>query len=288
MNRAGGTVRRPATTVTPIGRARTDGYNGVASSDRVKGLATMISLWAVVRESDVEAYASTLVLPPYLSHLHLEPFSFRAQATNRDGHEPLELSYRGEGRLEHYRLLPEDHALGLVCAVCPGINTSRIHLPRDDARWHWTAGPHDEPQMRIYFAPTARTLPEMPASHPADDAYVSVSRGHVFLGRRVVEAYTAAWLARLGIESEPPCCQFDTPGGGVDFSAGQVGGQLLLSDRVTAEDLVRFAGLEPALADVRDFVVLDLDEADENPAGPGDEGVYLALRRHEAAGKPAR
>jgi len=227
------------------------------------------------------------VLPPYLSHLRLEPFSFRDQATNRDGHEPLRLTYRGEGRLEYYRLAPEDHALPLVSAVCPKINTSRIHLPRDDARWHWTVGPDEEPRMRIYFSPTAQTLPEVPAAHPAEAAYVSVSRGHVFLGRPTVEAYVAAWVVRLEIEGESPRCEFDTPGGGVEFAGEHVGGQLLLSDRVTAEDLIRFVGLDPALHEVRDFAALDLDEADETLSGPGDEGVYLGLRHRDRWGRPA-
>jgi len=240
----------------------------------------MISLWAVVKEPDVEAYAATLVLPPYLSHLHLEPFSFCAQATNRDGHEPLELSYRGEGRLEHYRLLPEDHALALVGAVCAGINTSRIHLPRDDARWHWTAGPDDEPQMRIYFAPTAQTLPEMPTAHPADDAYVSVSRGHVFIGRRVVRSYLETWLARLGLEGESITCDFDPPGGGVEFTGEHVGGELLLADETATRDLVRFAGLQPALDEVREFARLDLDDAAGDLCERSDEGVTLRLSRN--------
>jgi len=230
----------------------------------------MISLWAVVKEPDVEAYASTLVLPPYLSHLYLEPFSFRAQATNRDGHESLELSYRGEGRLEHYRLLPEDHALALVGAVCAGINTSRIHLPRDDARWHWTAGPEDEPRMRIYFAPTAQTLPEMPAAHPAEDAYVSVSRGHVFIGPPVVEAYVAAWLARLGIESEPPRCEFDTPGGGVVTDWLMANPPAFVADSIGPRPCRQRA-----------------DEARAGRSVGGNVHAYIAATRHHSSRGPA-
>ena len=39
----------------------------------------MISLWALVTESQIEAYCSSLVLPDYLSHLGLKPFRFADQ-----------------------------------------------------------------------------------------------------------------------------------------------------------------------------------------------------------------
>ena len=82
----------------------------------------MISVWAFVGQPDVEAYAGTLILPPYLSHLHLGAFEFSGQAENRDGREPLRLTYLGDGRLEEYPLFPEDHALAMICLVCPGID----------------------------------------------------------------------------------------------------------------------------------------------------------------------
>ena len=51
----------------------------------------MISLWAPLNESDVEAYAGTLVLPDYLSHLRLRPFKFDQQTESSDGQQPLKL-----------------------------------------------------------------------------------------------------------------------------------------------------------------------------------------------------
>ncbi len=60
----------------------------------------MLSLWAMLSERDVEAYAAGLVLPAYLAHLSLSPVRFAAQARNSDGREPLVLVYVGEGRVE--------------------------------------------------------------------------------------------------------------------------------------------------------------------------------------------
>ncbi len=241
----------------------------------------MLSLWAIVQPNDVARYAATLVLPSYLSHLCLEPVSFADQSSSCDGHESLQLTYRGQGRLEHYRLSPEEHALGLLCQVCPGVDVARVHLPRDDAHWHWSAASDAPASMRIYFAPTAQTLPDKLNGRPAENAYVSVTRGYAFVGRSVVESYLADWLARLGIEAGPIRCDFQPPGGGVEFSGQGIGGQLLLDDETSATDLLRFAGLETALGDVGDFAVLDLEAGGGCLPGDNEEGVYLGLRSTE-------
>lgn len=93
----------------------------------------MISLWAWVGPSDVEAYAASLLLPAYMSHLGLAPFTFASQAPPRDGREPLVLTYVGDGRLEELPLEPKEHALGLIRLVAPGVDVARVQLPRDDA-----------------------------------------------------------------------------------------------------------------------------------------------------------
>ena len=49
----------------------------------------MLSMWAFLKESDVEAYLASVVLPSYLSHLRLRPFQFSWQSTNCDGQEAL-------------------------------------------------------------------------------------------------------------------------------------------------------------------------------------------------------
>ena len=114
----------------------------------------MISLWVVVRESDVEAYAATLLLPSYLAHLQLAPLRLAEQAPVRDGREPLVLTYLGDGRLEHYPLDPRQHALGLIRFLARA-STPRIQLPQDDAAWLWPDPTH-RLAMRVYFWPPPR------------------------------------------------------------------------------------------------------------------------------------
>jgi hypothetical protein len=249
----------------------------------------MISMWALLSEDDVRAYAATVILPPYLSHLRLGPFRFAAQGENRDGREPLRLTYLGPGRLEEFVLDPREHALAMIQFICPKIDAARIQLPRDDASWHWTASADPPEDMRIYFAPATRRLSGSATLSPCEDAYVSVSRGHVFVGRSAVKSYLEAWLSRLGIGDAVTQFEFGTPSGGIEFRAGAIGGEMFLCDEVLAEDLLRFAGLDRALNYVGNLVALDLGSVAQDRSGVYADGIYInLLGRVEESDHPRR
>jgi hypothetical protein len=243
----------------------------------------MLSLWAILTETDVEAYAGTLVLPSYLAHLCLGPFQFAAQTPNADGREPLVLTYLGEGRLEEHALEPDAHTLAMIRFMAPGLPIERIELPKDDACWRWSEEGEAESCLRVYFAPLAPALKKTMAGPVGQAAYVSVSRCQVFLGRAVIEAYVTAWLEHLGIEAAA-AFEFGTPDAAIEFRAGPVGGQLLVDDRTTIEDLLHFAGLEKPLAQLRPFVAMELDRGLTSPGVLQNDGLYLPLvRRDEEA-----
>jgi len=189
----------------------------------------------------------------------------------------LEVTYVGEGRLEHFALEPSEHTLDMIRFVCPGIDTSRIQLPRDDASWFWTATEQACRSMRVYFSPTTQALNASIDRPPSPQGYVSVSRGHVFVPRSIVEAYIGAWLRHLGIDDEGVDFEFGTPSGGVEFTAGAIGGEMSLDDDVVAEDLMRFCGLDKALADVSDFAQVDLESAASDKCGVFEDGIYISL-----------
>lgn len=236
----------------------------------------MISLWAWVGPSDVAAYAASLLLPAYMSHLGLAPFTFASQAPPRDGREPLVLTYVGDGRLEDLPLEPKEHALGLIRRVAPGVDIARVQLPQDDASWFWSAAEGDGGRMRVYFAPTAAALGLRSADPPAERAYVSVSRGHVFLGRTVIEEHVRAWLAHLGLDADGFQLELGASSGATEWSAGPIAGQMLLDD-VTIEDLLRFAGLDKILAEVRGFAALSADPNAASGASLDPQGIRISL-----------
>ncbi|MEE8453079.1 MAG: hypothetical protein V3R99_14230 [Thermoguttaceae bacterium] len=238
----------------------------------------MISLWAFVTESDVEAFAAGLVLPPYLAHLRLRPFEFSAQAENCNGEEPLKLVYVGDGRLEEYLLHPADHVLPLIRFICPNLRDSRLHLPRDDAQWSWAQSGGDTTTqapgpMRVFFAPAAQMLPCRRPKTPVQDAYVSVSRGHVFVGRAVVEAYVESWLDFLGADATEISFDFSTANSEIGFSTDKMGGQVFFGDDALANDLVRFAGLDTPLQEVGRLANVEILQSGDVL----EDGIYLPL-----------
>ncbi len=237
----------------------------------------MISMWAVLEQRDIEGYAATLVLPSHLAHLRLQPVQFAMQVKQTDGREPLTLTYVGDGRLEEHTLAPDEHTAGMIRFVCPGIDDARMQLPRDDAAWYWTAGGDGDESLRVYFAPTTQTLGQSGEPPPGQDAYVSVSRGHAFVDRAIVESYLRAWLSRLGIHETELSTEFDAPSAGVEFTAGAVAGQMFLDDDTAAKDLLEFAGLHAVMGQLDALVELDMGPAAEGKCGVYDDGVYIGL-----------
>ena len=170
----------------------------------------MIDFWARLDESDVEKYAKTLILPEYMSHLNLRPFSLSDQRESASGREPLTLLYVGDGRLEELELLPERDALPLIASLDLGVNLDKIRLSNSGAYWTWNdfgpthpffARPLDSENdavsqndktpsrfLRVYFEPSETTFSQT-LKFDAQDAYVSVSRREIFFSWRVLEAY---------------------------------------------------------------------------------------------------
>ncbi|MBQ8286391.1 MAG: hypothetical protein IJZ10_08815 [Thermoguttaceae bacterium] len=181
----------------------------------------MIDFWARLDETDVEKYAKTLILPEYMSHLNLRPFSLSEQRESASGREPLTLLYVGDGRLEELELRPERDALPLVASLDVGVDVEKIRLPNSGAYWTWSdygpshpffSEPLDDEKndeidnekddattndkasrrcLRVYFEPRKTTFSRT-ATFDAQDAYVSVSRREIFFSWRVLEAYLEA------------------------------------------------------------------------------------------------
>lgn len=174
----------------------------------------MIDFWARLDESDVEKYAKTLILPEYMSHLNLRPFSLSEQRESASGREPLTLLYVGDGRLEELELRPERDALPLIASLDLGVDVAKIRLPNSGACWTWSdygpshpffAEPFESETndvsatsdkasprcLRVYFEPRKTNFSQT-LTFDAQDAYVSVSRREIFFSWRVLEAYLEA------------------------------------------------------------------------------------------------
>ncbi|MGL6227470.1 MAG: hypothetical protein ACRC10_12695 [Thermoguttaceae bacterium] len=259
----------------------------------------MLSFWAYIDESDIEAFAGTLLLPRYMSHLSLAPFHFGNQYPNSDGRVPLILTYIGEGRVEEMSLEPEQHALDLLHYAIPALKRGMVQLPGQEAVWNWTLNGSKNQRhldshagLHVYFEPIVKTLPSLsPESSTFSpfQTYVSVSRKELFLGSQVFSAYFQAWINLLTnhlmlentaseniplsfIQSES--LTLDCTPNGFTFSTSKMGGELLLENDTVFVDLLRFAGLKEPLNAIADFVVPDLDSPETQI---GEVGVLMKL-----------
>ncbi len=185
----------------------------------------MIDFWARIDESDVEKYAKTLILPEYMSHLKLRPFSLSEQVESASGREPLTLSYVGDGRLEELTLEPERDAAPLIASLDLGVNVEKIRIATSGPCWTWNDfGPshpfyarpldseisNDETSdaesrrfLRVYFEPK-ETRFRSELKFDAQDAYVSVSRREIFFSWRVLRAYLEARCLDLLADDATP------------------------------------------------------------------------------------
>ena len=223
----------------------------------------MLSFWITVNESNVEAFCATLLLPDYMSHLRIAPFRFADQPHNGDGRQSLIITYTGPGRLEEFPVHAAKHAENLLQYVVPDIVSGEIRISEHDVVWSWSA---DEASMKLCFQPVAARLEAaFPPRFDPEDAYVSVSRREMHIGHPVLEAFVAAWFAKLcGRQT----VSFDTPSAGADpvgiemiaggfsFRQGRFGGQMLIEDDMPLSDLILFAGLARPLESVRHQVKL--------------------------------
>lgn len=225
----------------------------------------MLSFWATVTEKEVENYARTLLLPDYMSHLVMDSFHFADQPFNQGGQEPLVITYSGDGRLEEIHLRPGEHAIRILANLKPPLLPGRIELPRD-AVWSWSRENSGVecptgssiPVMRVYFSPHPACLEEESACpFPARDAYVSVSRGEIFLSKKVLVAYLGRQCDRVSTTEEEELPHLIPIAGGYRFQQGVIGGELLVAPDRVLDDLLFFARLKRSLGYLADSVSID-------------------------------
>jgi hypothetical protein len=260
----------------------------------------MLTFWGNIEEADIAAYAATLILPSYMSHLQLSPFRFATQQSCNSGEQSLTLTYTGPGRIEQFELSARENALELLCHTCPGLQRNRVQLPTQGAIWLWPPPKSgkmpqsDRPfvtptstdditesgaNMRLFFRPVAETLAAAetpPQSFPPEKAYLSISRGEIFLHTDVITAYFRAWLEYLGMQ-EPPenvTCRATT--------CGFIAESPYLTIEATIEpndifqDMLQFAGLSRWFGELDGNIAPDLDAEGTTIT---NHGLLIALKK---------
>ncbi len=248
----------------------------------------MLTFWGLITETEIDVYVASQLLPPYLSHLSRVPFRFDIQSPTVTGREPLVVTYLGEGRLEEYRLKPEEHAGGLLKSILPSLDETNIRFSPDGPVWSRNPGltissdPDSMTQidgLRIFFETTFTTIDETDTQQFAPpEAYVSVSRQELFLSKNTLARYLAAWMSRIAgrcdNDDHPAKPELQIIGGGYSFQSVQLGGEFLPENDAVFQDLLRFSGLRRALDAIGGMVRLDMETGDTEIS---EEGLRLSL-----------
>lgn len=251
----------------------------------------MLTFWGNIEEIDISAYAATLILPSYMSHLQLSPFRFAAQRSANTGEQPLTLTYTGPGRIEQFDLSPLEHAMDLLCHTCPGLHRDRVQLPKQGAIWSWPpasekktsnnlpvvitpgddASAESNANMRLFFRPVVDTLAESiigddaeikTQSFPPEKAYLSVSRSEIFLHIDVVTAYFRTWLAYLGVPDDTNAMSCRATVCGFLAESPYLTIEATITPNQLFQDLLRFAGLSRWFDELGNDIAPDLDADD--------------------------
>lgn len=242
----------------------------------------MISFWAHLTGSDIESYARSLILPDFMSHLVMEPFDFGIQDHNGSGRTPILIRYSAQGRREDIRLAPENHAETFVKRLTNRIDLDKIAFSKEGVLWNWTRpinaaekaeteidpsdsarndvsseSEPDRSSLRIFFQPKKATFGQKSSRPiPPADAYVSVSRGEIFMAHHVLKDYIVARYRQilLNPDGEIPEPVIDYSAGTYHFQFGAVCGSLIPDDREVEGDLVLFADLKRPLDHVAPYL----------------------------------
>ncbi|MCL2349165.1 MAG: hypothetical protein FWC50_13000 [Planctomycetaceae bacterium] len=272
----------------------------------------MLTFFGKIEEADISAYAGTLLLPSYMSHLRLTPFRFANQPRQKPGESNLVLTYIGPGRVEEIRLSPKENALELLCYTCRGLLRDKIKLPDHGGIWNVPVMtrnpcpgkpetpvvilPEEEdvsdndivPLMRLFFQPVKAELGmTTPIPFAPDKAYFSISRKELFLHRDVIVAYFAAWFNELGLETQsssqeilcvPTSC-------GYEISTPFIAVEWAIEPDEIFQDVLRFAGLAPGLNEWENSIQLKLDSPETQMT---DRGLLVPLEINKPFSKNER
>ncbi len=237
----------------------------------------MLTFWANVREADIEHYARSLVLPAFMSHLRMDPFSFSQQQHNADGREPLVVLYSGDGRLEEILLKPEKHALAILGSLDTQIDTQKVSLP-DGPIWTWSGGSEETPELRLYFVPLAPGLNrESSDVFPPAQAYLSVSRKELFISESVIRLYFEQCCKAIvsGSNKADSLPEWTQSSSGLRFRCGQIGGEWIVSMDAVMDDLLCFARLKRAAQYLEPTQPIDWSDGDIELR---DDGVHIYIK----------
>ncbi|MBE6428949.1 MAG: hypothetical protein E7028_10315 [Planctomycetaceae bacterium] len=234
----------------------------------------MLNFCVDVFADEIASYLSTFLLPEYFRNMGLERIDLNPKTINRDGTQPLRVTYSMPGRVEDLELFPEEHAFRIIRSIFPLFRIDDVQFIPDTSMWLW-----DGEKVTIYFMMKNEKTEPSGEIFPSKEVYLSFSRKEIFISFEVIQEYLAAQMGILKMDlKDDDAVYWDDSCGGVVYRNGNVKIQWILASKDSLDDILRFLGLDMVFLQVKELadsqIEIDLFSSSFVP----EKGLMIPLR----------
>ncbi|MDO4856421.1 MAG: hypothetical protein Q4A17_00565 [Thermoguttaceae bacterium] len=211
--------------------------------------------------SEIASYMSSHVLSDVYENMRLEKIGLNPEYINGTGNQPLVLTYSLPGRVEDYEMLPEEHAFRLISSRYPCFEPEKARFCPGVPCWTWTTE-----EMTINFEPKEIECEPTGEILGMQDAYVSVSRGEVFISFEMVQEFLTLQLAGLGLNlKDMQPLKWDSGRNALICQADSFSITWIISEPNAFDPLLHFLNLKKIVESLRGEYRFSIEEASPTP-----------------------
>jgi len=206
---------------------------------------------------EITSYMASHVLPDFYENMRLEKIGLDPKFINGCGNQPLVFTYSMPGRVEDFDMRPEEHAFPLIASCHPYFEPEKAQFIAYTPLWNWTTETvtiNIEPK-ELDYEPTGEVV-------STQDAYVSISRRHVFISFDVIQEFLIIQLAQLGLNlKDVQPLKWDGSRNALVLQAGTVTITWVISEPNAFVPLLYFLNLDKILASLKGRFRFSIEEA---------------------------
>ncbi|MDO4630146.1 MAG: hypothetical protein Q4C70_13285 [Planctomycetia bacterium] len=222
---------------------------------------------------EIATYISSRFLPDYFRNMKLEQVHLEQDSMNRNGTQPLMLTYTRPGRVEDFAMNPDEHAFPLIQSIYPEFQCENAMFIEHSAHWMW-----DEQKMRIIFRPREVHTEPSGEVFSTEDVYVSISRREIFLSFEAIHEFLIAQFTVVGLpeEMEGPV-EWDSSQGAIVYRTKRTKLQWVLAEENALDGILHFLGVDCTLQQLSQWVSPKINSAQLAKIYITDTGLKVPL-----------
>lgn len=206
---------------------------------------------------EITSYMASHILSDFYENMRLDKIGLAPDFTNGVGNQPLIFTYSLPGRVEDYDMRPEEHAFLLIASRHPDFVPEKAQFCRGVPLWTW-----ETDKIVINIEPKELDCEPTGEIVNTEDAYVSISRKHVFISFEMIQEFLTLQLARLGLNlKDVQPLKWDASRNALICQSGPVSITWVISEPNAFEPLLRFLRLDQMIQNIRDEYRFSIEEA---------------------------